>query len=334
MRRMWCCLAIVVLALPALRADDKPKDKDDKPKEEKKDLSPQEQFNALQKEFNSERSKIVAEVNKAKGDERQKLIDKYYGLGKEYAERAYKIAEANPKDPVAADAIFWILDNGGNSDYQKKAADKAKALIAEMPLKDLIGRLNRTRGNPALLEAAYKRAEDAGKDEKAGELLAWIANNGYYMPIGEKAIDRLVGQFPEHPAIERICGVMARGRSDKFGELLKQILERSTKPSVKGAAALALGQVLANKVDGLGDRPEEADKVAAEAEKYFTMVIDEFAKDDANKKKMAEKELKVLRTLRVGKEAPEIKGVDLDEKEFKLSDYRGKVVLIDFWGNW
>ena len=45
-------------------------------------------------------------------------------------------------------------------------------------------------------------------------------------------------------------------------------------------------------------------------------------------------ELKFLRTLRIGRTAPEIKAKDLDEKEFKLSDYRGKVVLLDFWGHW
>jgi hypothetical protein len=32
-----------------------------------------------------------------------------------------------------------------------------------------------------------------------------------------------------------------------------------------------------------------------------------------------------------GKIAPEISGVDGDEVAFKLSDYRGKVVLLDFW---
>jgi peroxiredoxin len=32
--------------------------------------------------------------------------------------------------------------------------------------------------------------------------------------------------------------------------------------------------------------------------------------------------------------APEIAGEDIDGKKFKLSDYRGKVVLLDFWGNW
>jgi len=36
----------------------------------------------------------------------------------------------------------------------------------------------------------------------------------------------------------------------------------------------------------------------------------------------------------IGKPAPEISGEDLDGQQFKLSDYRGKVVLLDFWGNW
>ena len=33
----------------------------------------------------------------------------------------------------------------------------------------------------------------------------------------------------------------------------------------------------------------------------------------------------------VGEAAPEIAGVDLDQRAFKLSDYRGKVVMLDFW---
>jgi predicted Zn finger-like uncharacterized protein len=32
--------------------------------------------------------------------------------------------------------------------------------------------------------------------------------------------------------------------------------------------------------------------------------------------------------------APEIEGEDLDGVRFKLSDYRGKVVVLDFWGHW
>jgi thiol-disulfide isomerase/thioredoxin len=36
----------------------------------------------------------------------------------------------------------------------------------------------------------------------------------------------------------------------------------------------------------------------------------------------------------IGNLAPDIEGVDLDGERFKLSDYRGKVVVLDFWGDW
>ena len=48
----------------------------------------------------------------------------------------------------------------------------------------------------------------------------------------------------------------------------------------------------------------------------------------------AKVELFELRNLRVGKTAPDIEGEDLDGKKFKLSDYKGKVVVLDFWGDW
>jgi len=32
--------------------------------------------------------------------------------------------------------------------------------------------------------------------------------------------------------------------------------------------------------------------------------------------------------------APQIEGEDIDGKPTRLADYRGKVVLLDFWGNW
>jgi hypothetical protein len=37
---------------------------------------------------------------------------------------------------------------------------------------------------------------------------------------------------------------------------------------------------------------------------------------------------------RIGQPAPEIVGDDLDGVPFRLSEYRGKVVVLDFWGHW
>jgi uncharacterized GH25 family protein len=45
-------------------------------------------------------------------------------------------------------------------------------------------------------------------------------------------------------------------------------------------------------------------------------------------------EVKLAASLSPGKPAPEIQGKDVEGATFKLSEYRGKVVLIDFWGDW
>ncbi|MBU6402026.1 MAG: PDZ domain-containing protein [Verrucomicrobia bacterium] len=44
--------------------------------------------------------------------------------------------------------------------------------------------------------------------------------------------------------------------------------------------------------------------------------------------------LRAAEHVKVGMPAPEITGADVDGKTFKLSDYRGKVVLVDLWGDW
>jgi thiol-disulfide isomerase/thioredoxin len=108
----------------------------------------------------------------------------------------------------------------------------------------------------------------------------------------------------------------------------------------------------------------DADALTQEAEKLLVRVLDEFADvvpvkwsteiprmenwDPATLYRnppQAEREpgtladrarpaLAELRGLSVGKVAPEIEGVDVGGRPFKLSDYRGKVVVLDFSGTW
>jgi peroxiredoxin len=48
----------------------------------------------------------------------------------------------------------------------------------------------------------------------------------------------------------------------------------------------------------------------------------------------AQEKPKPRTALAIGNQAPEIRGQDLNGRFFKLSDYRGKVVVLDFWGTW
>jgi hypothetical protein len=331
MKWVGCGLLVFMLALPALWAEDKPKDKD-----EKKEATAKERYDTLVKDVNSQRNAILAEARKAKGDEQQKLFEKYSAVGKEFGEKFYKLAEEDSKGAVGQDALFWIVQNAAGSPVYEKASEKAMALIEEMPLKDLNTRLNRMQANPVLVDAVLKRAEKEDKDPAAGDLVAWVATRGYYLPAGQKAIDRLIEKYPDNPSVGRAIATIGRSGNPNAETKLRDILEKSDKPKVKAAAALEIGRMFASKSDKLADDPTEADKAAAEGDKYLATAIELYGKDDkvAKEREDAEGELRALRTLRVGKPAPEIKAGDLDGKEFKLSDYRGKVVLLDFWGNW
>jgi thiol-disulfide isomerase/thioredoxin/predicted esterase len=50
--------------------------------------------------------------------------------------------------------------------------------------------------------------------------------------------------------------------------------------------------------------------------------------------KMAQAQLKELRFRAIGKPAPEITGIDLDGQPIALSQYRGRAVMLNFWGTW
>ncbi len=50
--------------------------------------------------------------------------------------------------------------------------------------------------------------------------------------------------------------------------------------------------------------------------------------------KLARNEFDEIRNLGIGRPCPEITGRDVDGESFKLSDYKGSVVVVDFWGDW
>lgn len=67
---------------------------------------------------------------------------------------------------------------------------------------------------------------------------------------------------------------------------------------------------------------------------YPTVVIDAGSPRERALGDWAAAQIRRIVDLAIGKVAPEIEGVDIDGVAFKLSDYRGKVVMIDFWGFW
>ena len=86
-------------------------------------------------------------------------------------------------------------------------------------------------------------------------------------------------------------------------------------------------------------RRRAADDVAGGAPREDDLVVGDEAMSavEYRRKRLGEaatSALFELKNLSIGKVAPDIVGEDLDGTPMKLSDYRGKVVVLDFWGDW
>jgi hypothetical protein len=118
--------------------------------------------------------------------------------------------------------------------------------------------------------------------------------------------------------------------------MLRVLYAKGKRDEVRGVACLVLAQVLMHGAERLATSDAKAaEKMHRESERLFEEAAEKYADVktafDGPVGRKAKSELFDLRYLSVGKTAPEVTGVDQDGKPFKLSDYKGKVVLLDFW---
>ena len=111
--------------------------------------------------------------------------------------------------------------------------------------------------------------------------------------------------------------------NDKVLNALRAIAEKGD-TKAKPAATYYLAYTIMYQNNG-SDPKGEARKALEALQKDYA---------DAPENKNAEQLFFELDHLQVDKEAPDFETVDQEMKKWKLSDYRGKVVVVDFWGFW
>jgi hypothetical protein len=206
------------------------------------------------------------------------------------------------------------------------------------------------KGQAERFLAAVELAKRDPKSDDALAALEWVLTvpRSYYLPAGKTAIELVAANYAKNPKVGKILAWLGyyRPRGGDAEAATMALLEAAAKSNpdrtARGQAVMALAWVANEKFAVAEHRSApDAEKLGAEAEKAFELVRKDYGdvprlirEGTGTLGQRADTELFALRHLRVGKEAPNIKGEDLDGVKFELADYRGKVVVLDFWGDW
>ena len=168
-------------------------------------------------------------------------------------------------------------------------------------------------------------AKEHPNDSVAEDALVWVVTRARFGKECDEATEILLEDHIQSEKLGPICLSLVYSGSQSAGNILQSLRDKNPHREVKGQASYALA-ILKNQRQESG-----------EAEKLFEDVVASYGDIDVYGRTLgdlAKSELFELHNLAVGKPAPEIQGQDVDGREFLLSEYRGKVVVLDFWGDW
>jgi hypothetical protein len=149
----------------------------------------------------------------------------------------------------------------------------------------------------------------------------------------KRAFAALLADHLQSEKLESVCANLQYGSVLPHAfviEIATKIRQGSPHRKVQAAAALALAAELS------GERADASDKV--KARDVYLEVASRFAdlaaSNGRNYGRTAQGFVFELDHLQPQMLAPDFEAIDENGAKFKLSDYRGKVVMLDFWGFW
>lgn len=183
---------------------------------------------------------------------------------------------------------------------------------------------------------AAAKADPTGADTMEG--LKWVVRSGRNSQASADAWSIAVKHYLQDSGMEAFCGSVVRAEaSAESMDRLRLVLDESPHRNVQGMATYALAMQCKNFAEAHPEDAQQSKRLLAE----YATLLEEVQADYADVKygrgtlgTTAAGALFKYNNLSIGKVAPDIEGDDIDGVSFKLSDYRGKVVVLDFWGNW
>jgi len=366
----------------------------------------EKQYQALVDEYNDAFQEYAKAFRAAKLPvDREKAIRDKYPRPDRWASKFLELAEKNPGEPFAEEALIWILTSearlkrflpwhehtaryemiwitqarmglegdSAEQEVRSRAIDRLIRDHVASPRMGFVARmLTRHPKSGNLLRAILDKNPD--KEIRAEACLALYRElegsismarqlkdnpqnaksaEAFYGKVfvqamlkadipqleseQEKIYAELIGKYILEMQPARLVELCQELRYTADSEkLLRVLYEKDKRDEVRGVACLFLAQALEGRAFSLAaSDPARSEQIQKESEALLGETAGRFADVEIPREgsvgRKAEGVLFDRRHLSVGKPSPDIEGVDQDGRELALSDYKGKVVLLDFW---
>jgi thiol-disulfide isomerase/thioredoxin len=248
-------------------------------------------------------------------------------------------------------------------DSSKSETKKTESAADQSPLAEEVAELNKDYTSEyGKYTQALKRYSDyqAEVKKKVQELIKNNAEDPAVVDAAKLLVEKL-----RTPATDELLELLQTNqlKNPKLGEFclkltrptpslknqenfLQKVAAEHADEKARGMATYALGEFYNFQAMTVRDKNAvaEQDRYLAEAEKYLTKAKSDFpaiaSERIGPRATLGERTDKLLSrvrnipNVRVGKTAPEIAATDIDGQPLKLSDSRGKVTVLIFWGSW
>ena len=255
------------------------------------------------------------------------------------------------RQPMVILCCLVALTGAARAQQTQPTQDEVASLIEEYD-----GRVTAWRESAAEFEALdwskapaaeYKPKFKALAEKYAGqppalEALSWILGNLFAAPGDDQealagwAIERLARDHAADPKVEEVLG-----RTQYLGwivdhkvllALYDRVIAANKDKEAQSTATTLKALLIHEGPPGVEPGEKERKERTARALELLRKVVKEYAGTSGAQE--AEGYVFELENLQIGMTAPDFAGKGVDEKEIKLSQFRGQVVVLDFWGFW
>ncbi len=215
-----------------------------------------------------------------------------------------------------------------------KSPEEAQKLIPKIQ-KNLLKLPREEYAKKAIALSKTIKPSDQGSFDSLVFAMSMVSR-GNNKEIMKQAVDMIVKDHSKNLKMASVLGFIAT--SPDGAAILEKIATKTDDRNIAGLAWYAVTENLQNEAGDVG--PKQAEELNKRTEMIYEKLAKGYADVPmANGRSTIGSTIKAalfeLQNLSVGKVAPEVLCLNIDgDKEDKLSNYKGKVVVLDIWATW